>query len=305
MENQRLQQRLLDILETQDQWPSKPILRGLLQTYVGDAEHTLNYYGPPGTIKTIPYGAVLSEPERWKQDLAGKVVFVGRSEITIPEQIDHYSTVYSGHGGINMSGVEIIATAFANLLTAQSLRQPTPLVIFALLLSFGILAGLLAYAFPGWRALLAILTLGIAYFGVAWSFFEHQQLWFPLCTPLAQLLFALPAGLLIQYLETRKERETAADIITRYSSEEIAETLIQTANPGDYREEVYGVCLASDVEDYTHRSEPMSAQELSRLKNAYFDALVNCIKQRQGIVVDIAGGDSMTAVWPIRANRPG
>ena len=49
-------------------------------------------------------------------DLEGKVVFVGHSEQLRPGQKDGFYTVYTRHNGLDLSGVEIAATAFANLL---------------------------------------------------------------------------------------------------------------------------------------------------------------------------------------------
>ena len=52
-------------------------------------------------------------------DFKNKVVFVGFSGATQPEQDivrDDYHTVFSNPNGLFISGVEIAATAFANLL---------------------------------------------------------------------------------------------------------------------------------------------------------------------------------------------
>ena len=56
-------------------------------------------------------------------DLSGKVVFVGYSDLYEPDQPDRFYTVFTGKDGVDLSGVEIMATAFANLLRDQALRQ--------------------------------------------------------------------------------------------------------------------------------------------------------------------------------------
>ena len=94
-------------------------LAALVRLYAGDDTRYLNFYGPPGTIRTIPFHELLAERETFPIDLAGAVVFVGEGAVpalTNSDQRDTYRTVYSNQG-VDLSGVEIAATAFANLLT--------------------------------------------------------------------------------------------------------------------------------------------------------------------------------------------
>ena len=59
-------------------------------------------------------------------DLQGRVVFVGYSDLFEPDQPDRFYTVFTGSDGIDLSGVEIMATAFANLLMDIRCGPPTP-----------------------------------------------------------------------------------------------------------------------------------------------------------------------------------
>jgi len=97
------------------------ILKSLIKMYQRGNSSYLNFYGPPGTITTIPYFQVLQlfEEGALKQkgiDLGGKAVFVGLSERIPSEQMDGFHTVFSQPSGLAIRGVEIAATAFANLL---------------------------------------------------------------------------------------------------------------------------------------------------------------------------------------------
>ena len=100
----------------------------------------LNYYGPPRTFTTMPfYGVRLDEESasEHKIDLKGKAVFVGLSEILLTERKDSFYTAFSKANGVFISGVEIAATAFANLLQDTSVK-PIARTITSLSFSRGV-----------------------------------------------------------------------------------------------------------------------------------------------------------------------
>ena len=102
-------------------------LRTLVGLYAGDDARYLDFYGPPRTITTLAYADLLDTAGA--ASLAGKAVFVGFSGASAPEQDrvrDHYTTVFSRDDGVDLSGVEIAATAFANLLERREVH-PLPL----------------------------------------------------------------------------------------------------------------------------------------------------------------------------------
>ena len=97
------------------------ILVSLIRMYQSPKSPYLNYYGPAGTIRTIPYHQIIEDPKNSTggsilDDLNGKVIFIGLSEQLRPEEKDGFYTVFSQPNGLDISGVEIAATAFANLL---------------------------------------------------------------------------------------------------------------------------------------------------------------------------------------------
>jgi adenylate cyclase len=82
-----------------------------------------------------------------------------------------------------LSGVEILATAFANLLTDRALRPSEALVAAAIVLAFGFVIGASVYFLPALVAVpLAIAMSGLYGVGVQWAFNE-AVLWLPLATP--------------------------------------------------------------------------------------------------------------------------
>src|SRR5262249_32941342 len=103
-------------------------LSALVELYAGEDSRYLNLRGPAGTVRTLSYSRLLSEPSERADsavaDLSGKVVFIGVSELHSVTQTDSYDTVFSGEDGINVTGVEIGATAVADLAEQASPSRP-------------------------------------------------------------------------------------------------------------------------------------------------------------------------------------
>jgi len=273
----------------------RSLLLALANTYSGDASYWLNFYGPATTVTTIPYSAF------WRSDtpvdVANKVVFVGHVDTSSADQIDNYYTVFSSADGIDLNGTEIIATAFANLLTERPLRSPDILVNFGVILAFGGLIGVLAYCLSGVFAVLATLAAAIGYFGAAHYAFVTHDLWLPLFVPLLmQLPLALLSGLFCQYRGARQARDKVNRAIRYYVPEAVAEDLVASGAPSTTPQTVYGTCLCTDVENYTTLSERLEPQALAELKNEYFGLLGEEVAQHKGVLMDIAG-DGMVCLW--------
>ncbi|MFQ6006983.1 MAG: CHASE2 domain-containing protein [Woeseia sp.] len=279
----------------------RTVLTALVKLYGGDDDYHLNYYGPAGTVRTIPYYAVLNSDDssapKSELDLSGKVIFVGESELLSAEQKDGFYTVFSREDGVDLSGVEIVASAFANLLTDRTLRRLSNVTTLSIILLFGGLVGVLAYLLPGVRGVASTLVVGAAYFGSAQLLFTEYNLVVPVLVPLfLQLPLALMMGLFSQYLGAKHEREKFSRAIRYYVPEKVAESLAREGKPAANPELMYGICLSTDAEHYTTVSEEIGPQELASLMNEYYDLLVDPVVRHHGIIAEIAA-DSMMGVW--------
>jgi Signal transduction histidine kinase len=184
----------------------------LLALYAAPDAHYLNFYGPPGTIHHVNYARLLACQGRRDPpcdiDLDGTVVFVGLSELDKPPDFerDAFPTVFSRDDGVYLSGVEIAATAFANLLTTSTL-EPLPLLFaFPLVLLVGCAFGLAAALLPPQAAAPTALAIGLTYTIAAQLAFAHPGVWLPLATPiLGQLPLALLGGIGGQLLFARRQ----------------------------------------------------------------------------------------------------
>lgn len=305
--------------------------------------HLLNFYGGPQHITTVPYHTILqgnaTDIHGNAVNLKNAVVFIGYSK-QIPQgqpltqQIDAFPTPVTRADGVKLHGVEIMATAFSNLLENRSIEQPHPLIMLAIISLYALVATWLLIKMPNIQtAILGILGLSAVYAVASILLFSICRLWLPLVTPLFQTLFILIVALLYRYLFANRQlhissinyqkayknwrqsqkllqalRETFGHFlpeenINRYIDNYLKNDISGVANTGT---QVKGICIATDIADYTtlaeryepHKSIDEHSQVLklfSRLNEYYRDVMTPVI-DNGGIVTDLVG-DAMIAVW--------
>mgnify|MGYP001827362399 CR=1 FL=1 len=278
-------------------------LRSLLEIYVGDPYPWLNFYGPPGSIPTIPIQEILSATPQTLSKFKDKVVFVGYAGAYQPKQKDGFYTVFSQPNGLDLSGVEIAATAFANLLMRDTLRPLGIGGLFAVFFAYGMAITLLFRYLPGIPGVAAGLVVGGAYLSLAYILFARHNLWLPWFIPLAlQTPLALILSLIWHYRQMRISREKLREWFGFYLPGDVIDRLAQNdSQPMSQSDSAFGVCLASDAQNYTRLSERMEPKALQAYLNRYFEILFAPVRQRDGVVSDVVG-DAMLAIWP--ATRP-
>lgn len=301
-----LNDRIRDVIDraASDGAPSGELrlVAALAGLYGGPGDRYLNFYGPPGTIKTIPYYMLFTDDGqkfvREMENLSDKVVFVGYSDLYDPEQPDHFYTVFTGSDGVDLSGVEIMATAFANLLTDRTLRPSGSVLAASITGAFGLVVGAGTYLLPAMGAVpLAFAVSGLYGVGAQWAF-NGAALWLPLATPLlVQLPLALLLGLMGQYLLGRQRERRFSEAISYYLPENVVRDLTESGvNPDSVNKVVYGTCLATDMSGFTAISETKSPKELAEFMNAYFDALARSLK-RHAVDVTEFHADTIMCAW--------
>ncbi|MGI9507281.1 MAG: CHASE2 domain-containing protein, partial [Geminicoccaceae bacterium] len=190
--------------------PSRRLLHALADLYDGPDSRYLNFYGPAGQIRTVSLVDMMDErpdPAAWQ----GHVVFVGQSEMHEPHD-DAFITVYSRSDGVNIAGVEIAATTFANLLDDRFLL-PSPYWLWVVV-GFGLLIGVVAGLLPALWAVPACLAVGGLYLLGAELAFAKNAIWMPTTVPLlAELPLGLFAGLFLQYREAQRAKENLSKAI--------------------------------------------------------------------------------------------
>jgi adenylate cyclase len=307
LSNPKLTEMMLSELQNSHMMSADPEkeqrIRSLIKMYQSSESSYINFYGYPHTITTIPYYEVLElhkDPDaRGKNtDFRGKAVFVGVSEIYQPEQRDGHHTVFSQSNGLEISGVEIAATAFANLLEDMPVQPLSFRRHFLIILVWGVIMGILCRLFTNIISVLSVLGLGIAYFIAALHQFKTGGILFPVFTPLFfQIPLAFFGAIIWKNADTNKERQNIKRAFSYYLPDNVVEKISRNiSNVGKTSQVVYGTCLSTDAEKYTTLSETMGPGELSIFMNKYYEAVFRPVKHHGGIVSNVIA-DAMLAIW--------
>ena len=278
------------------------LVKSLINMYGGPEHRYLNYYGPPRTLRTVPFYQVLQSgevsPHERPIDFKGKAIFVGLSEIALTERRDSFYTAFSRPDGVFLSGTEIAATAFSNLLQNSPVTPVSPTILLAVIFFWGVLVAAIGRIASASNAALGIVGVSAIYLFFALRQFQADGAWYPVIIPLfIQSPLAFSGAVLWKYFETNRERQNIRKALSYYVPDEVVDHLAE--NIADMRRDgqaVYGVCLFTDCAGYTTVSETMAARELSDFMHRYFAVIFDPIKQNGGLVVDLKG-DAVIAVW--------
>ncbi len=141
-----------------------------------DAERWVRYYGPGHTLPRVSYWQATNEAAGYYR---GKTVFVGGRPGTgfVGQEGDQFRTPWSRWIGSPVSGLELTATAWLNLVRGDWLHRARPGPEALALLIFGALFGGAISSGPVWRVI-AITGLSIVIVcGAAFWLFRAGGLW--------------------------------------------------------------------------------------------------------------------------------
>lgn len=280
---------------------AKSVIKALLELYSGQHSRFLDFYGPPKTVTTILYHEIMGNQQRF--DFNGKAVFIGFSEQLDPK--DGFYTVYTDPNGFGMSGVEIVATSFANLLEQRKVESLPYGVNLLIIFSWGLGIGLTLMWLPRYYSLVTAGALIGAFTLFASIWFAQDGTWIPMVVP---LLFQMPVALLgtlvWHFYLTRQEHTIIREAFRFYLPDEVIEELIRDGGDSITQGQlVNGICLATDAAQYTSISERLSPESLRTHLNRYYQILFRPVKCHGGFVSDVVG-DSMLAIWASASADP-
>jgi serine phosphatase RsbU (regulator of sigma subunit)/CHASE2 domain-containing sensor protein len=294
-ENQPLiEERMLEELEhsepLSDNMKKYELLKSLIKMYGGANSRYINYYGPPRTITTIPYYRALQLHESTdgdKQiDLKGKAVFVGLSEILLAERKDSFYTVFSQANGIFISGVEIAATTFSNILEDTPVK-PISLYFYILIIFWGMLTGVICRIYTIKIAALGVVGLSVIYLIPAVYLFKTNNIWNPIIIPLfIQNPLAFLGAVAIKYAGLFKE------YLVKLRMEEdlsVARDLQASMLPAD----------CPEIEGYQIAASSTQAREVG---GDFYD-FIEMGKDRVGLVIGDVTGKSVSGALVMSSSR--
>ncbi len=268
----------------------------------------MNYYGPPGTLRSASYADALDPavvPDVFFRD---KVVFIGSRIITkfAGERKDEYRNPFAffmsremieARGAMFIPGVEIQATACVNLLHGDwwsRLPEKTERWIIVLL---GLVVGVgLTRLKPLPATLVAVLALAALVFVCQLA--AAQLSWFVLFLVAVQIGFALVVAVAYNSIHAYVQRRLAEQSLALYLSPKLVKkfsTEPKLLKPGAEKQVL--TLFFSDIADFTRISEGMDSDHLAHMMNGYFETAVSqCIHKTDGTVVKYIG-DAIFAFW--------
>lgn len=251
--------------------------------------HYLNYYGGPGTIPVQDAFALLAADDF--PDLTGKTVFIGQVHLDTYQQTDRFSTVFSQENGIDLSGVEIAATAFLNLRHQSTLQPTTPLVSTIIIIGMGLMLSLLVTRIPLYVSVPTVAGVAWIYTVIALSLFSGWQIWIPTITIYIMAAFAILLGTLFQY-----ELSNIWNMLW-VPGDERAKMHTQR-DPKSKPDQADALCLKCDIEDSTTATALSSQSSLYGGMDDYISEAGRLVKAAGGTFINPAD-DSFKAIWRI------
>ncbi len=279
-------------------------LAGRLIPINGNREMIINYIGNPnGTgaiaeFQTVSFADVLDgkiEPSVFQD----KIVFIGATATGLGD------TFWTPMGRM-LNGVEIHASAAHTILRGNFLKPAPSSVTFTSILVLAILCGLAVLRFSvRWATLLAV-SLGIAYFIIAFSVFD-QGIVLNILYPSLAIPGVFVGINLYNISSERAEKRTLTKTFGRYVSPQVADKILVSLGKGELKlgGEEHEVTVAfADIRGFTSLSESIPPRELFQALNTHLSVVVKAILEYGGMINKF-GGDSVMAIWnvPVKAGE--
>ena len=262
-----------------------------LRALDGPPVHFLNPYGPPGAIASFSLLEVFGRGEE-ELPLAGRAIFVGIQELTQPEQLDAFRTVFARSDGVATSGVELAATSFANLRHGETLRAPPE---WSRLLLVGLLGAgftLAARATSPWRGL-AYATIAAATYGLlALVLFVATRIWLPIAIPVVVLLPL--AVITAEISRIRSLQELVGLALPGSLARRSQDDWMRRARSGPVTRPA--TVMFTDIVHSTELLTELGNADWQALYGAHLALLHECVARERGDVFDETG-DGIVAVW--------
>lgn len=257
----------------------------------------LNFYGPPRTVTTIEFADVIQQPEQISDWIRGATVFVGYSANEQPDQRDGFYTAFTSNSGLDVSGVEIAATAYANLKDRSFLTEPSLAISSLLVFFLGLSMYFVARLLSPLTAAGVIFVVASATTLIFFYCFVQLNLWLPwfhavvVMTPLCAV-----AGMWLRSRELYSQKRRLQWAFGKYLPQEELQKLVAQKGLPELRDYHHSVCLVTDAQGYSRLSENLSPVELAGLMQDYYQAIIPPIRKSGGIISDVAG-DGVIALW--------
>jgi len=231
-------------------------------------------------------------PEMDFSDFKDKIVYIGSTTTSL---FDDWATPLAGA----VPGVELQATALANLLRNDYVSRLSPisihLYIFILCLITALITG------GGLRVhssgMLIPLTLLAAIIGAGFALLSSGHIFLDIVPLLLAVIITFGLITIINYLSERRHSRMVRTIFEHYLDHGVVDNLI--ANPDQVRlggELRKCTVLFTDVANFTNTSEQLGPEQVVHFMNVYLNAMTDIIIEEGGFV-DKFIGDEIIAIF--------
>jgi adenylate cyclase len=262
--------------------------RMLLRFY--GKEHTLQSYNAYSILQSqvaIDEGKAPGvDPARFKD----RVVFIGAN-------FAGHEDVATVPVSVRMPGVEVWATACANILEGRCLRELLPALRLGWIAGVGLLAGIVAFGLwrplPAGAGMLVLLGSMIAAGFLAFDRGLVLDLFFPAVAAGATYLSAMVYG----YVKEGRQKRQVSKAFGQYLSPEVIRDLMRNPEALKLGGETREVTVYfSDIRGFSTFSEGMTPAQLVSFLNVYLSTMTDVILDSRG-VIDKYEGDAIMAFW--------
>ncbi len=268
----------------------------------------INYYGPCGTIKTIPYWKALDYIYSGKGKVfKNKIVLVGRTNLKASidpfrsvRAPDSFATPFSKITP-NFSGVEVQATIISNILNEHYIKNVSTSSLFIILFFISLIASLSAYYFRAklLTSLYCSVFLSAGYLIFSFLLFTFFMIATPPTFPIYGLIIPIFfVNFLDQYFVVDSTRRRQAKFFKQLVSPQVAEEIEKMGYEelalGGTRREI--TVIFTDIQNFTSLCERIKPEVVVSILNKFLTEMVKIIHKHNGLV-DKFIGDAIMALW--------
>lgn len=259
------------------------------------ARDLINYYGPTRTVPIYSYYQVLDDQKRLPpQALQGKTVYVGlllRTDIG-PAQKDMFMSPFGG----NIFGVEVHATAAANLLTKSWIARSSAFVekLCAIVFIVAITVALLSVS----PLIGGVIWIVSAILWLIGSFLLFRAGFFlPGIVPVLVVApLILLSATLYYYFVVKRSELAIRSAFELYLSPDMVKSLKTSGAASLGGEKLWATALFTDIEGFTRITEEMPAERVAQMLNDYFTEVMEVVFKNEGTLIKFIG-DAVFVLW--------
>ena len=272
--------------------------RAISPSSLGASTAWIDYAGPPGTVRTISFSAVL-HGQFAPGFFRNKVVVVGPVALSLQ---DVHPTSFS-NGGL-MPGAEVEANAISTALRGFPLQHSPGYLDVLLIVLLALIAPLACMRLSPFPALLLALGAGGLFaLGAQLAFNAGWIVTFvyPALALILSVVFSIAFGALL----TIFDRERIRDVFGRFVPEQVVDDVLAQTGDGLRLGGKLSTCtmMFTDLRGFTTFSETRAAGDVIEILNHYFGEMSQAVLDHGGTLVSYLG-DGLMAVFGAPLEQP-